>query len=169
MTTHRLLRYSTTWRYKAFNYLQETLVHETTTCCLPQYSTQAKTRSQEELFIHKMETSKEARSLHPHKVIAQEKLSQKGQQFTIKKSYLHDKEKTQYILLFYQLYNLVSYKLSLLYILDESVMITSWTHAIAKNGYLRGRLVWLNKPKSLRHTVFRSLSQVLGKLLRNHP
>ena len=47
------------------------------------------------------------------------------QQFIIKKSYLHDKEKTQYILLFYQLYNLVSYRLSLLYILDESVMITS--------------------------------------------
>jgi len=56
---------------------------------------------------------------------AQTKFTQKGQQLIIKKSYLHDKEKTQYILLFYQLYNTVSYRLSLLYILDELVMITS--------------------------------------------
>ena len=89
MTTHGLLRYSTTWRYKAFYYLQETLVHETTTCRLPQYSTQAETRSQEKLFIHKMETSKEAWSLHPHKAIAQAKLSQKGHNNSLSKSHIY--------------------------------------------------------------------------------
>ena len=39
-------------------------------------------------------------------------------------SYLHGKEKITYILLFYQLYNLVGHKFSFLYILDELVMVT---------------------------------------------
>ena len=38
-------------------------------------------------------------------------------------SYSHDKKKTQYILLFYQLYNLVSHRFSLIYIVDELVMV----------------------------------------------
>ena len=38
--------------------------------------------------------------------------------------YLQDKEKIQYILLFYQLYNLVGHRFSLLYILDKLVMVT---------------------------------------------
>ena len=50
-------------------------------------------------------------------------LPKRTQQFIIKKSYLHDKEKTQYILLFYQLYNLVSHRFSLIYIVDELVMV----------------------------------------------
>ena len=52
-------------------------------------------------------------------------LIKRTRQLIGKKSKLHGKEEIQYILLFYQLYNLVSYRLSLLYILDESVMITS--------------------------------------------
>jgi hypothetical protein len=41
-----------------------------------------------------------------------------------KMPYLHGKEKIQYILLFYQLYNLVGHRFSLLYILDELVKVT---------------------------------------------
>ena len=57
---------------------------------------------------------------------------------------LHDKGNTPYILLFYHLYNLVSHMLSLLNVLDKLVMVTLWTHTIAKNGYLRLRPIWLN-------------------------
>ena len=84
-----------------------------------------------------------------------------------KMSYSHDKKKTQYILLFYQLYNLVSHRFSLIYIVDELVMVAFWTHTIAKNGYLHRRPIWLNKPESLRYTIPRSFGQVLGKLLRS--
>ena len=52
-------------------------------------------------------------------------------------SYLHGKEKTQYTLLFYHLYNLVGHRLCLLNILDKLVMVTIRTHTIAKNCYLR--------------------------------
>jgi len=81
-------------------------------------------------------------------------------------SYLHGKEKIQYILLFYHLYNLVGHRFSLLYILVELIMVTFWTHTIAKNGYLCRRPIWLNKPEILRYTIPRSFGQLLGKLLR---
>ena len=42
-----------------------------------------------------------------------------------KKSYPHDKEKIQYILLVYQPYNLVGHRFHLLYKLDKLVMVTS--------------------------------------------
>src|SRR6185503_8186875 len=51
------------------------------------------------------------------------------------------KEKIQYILLIYQLYNLVGHRFRLLYKLDKLVMVTSRTHAIAKDTYLSPRLV----------------------------
>ena len=77
------------------------------------------------------------------------------------------KEKIQYILLIYQLYNLVGHRFRLLYKLDKLVMMTSRTLAIAKDTYLGPRPVRLDKTKGLRHTIPRSFSQVLGKLLRN--
>jgi hypothetical protein len=52
-----------------------------------------------------------------------------------------EKRKMQYILLIYQLYNLVSQRLRLLYKLDKLVMVTSRTHAIAKDTYLGTRPV----------------------------
>ena len=58
-----------------------------------------------------------------------------------KNSYLHGKEKIQYILLIYQLHNLVGHRLRLLYKLDKLVMVTSRTHAIAKDTYPSPRLV----------------------------
>ena len=82
-------------------------------------------------------------------------------------SYLHGKEKIQYILLFYHLYNLISYRLSFLDIFDELAMITLGTHAITKKGYLRQRLIGLNKSQSLRYIIPRSLGQVAGNLLRS--
>ena len=112
--------------------------------------------------------SKEAWSLHPHKVIAQAKFSQKNTAIYYQR-HIYMTRKRQYILLFHQFYNLISHRLSLFYVLGKLVMVTSRTHAIAKNSYLRGRPVWLNKAKNLRHTVPRSLSQVLGKSLRNPP
>ena len=59
-------------------------------------------------------------------------------------SYLHGKEKTQYTLLFYHLYNLVGHRLSLFNILDELAMVTLGTHAISKKGYLRRMPIGLN-------------------------
>ena len=79
-------------------------------------------------------------------------------------SYLHGKEKIQYILLFYQLYNLVGHRFSLLYILDKLVMVTFWTHTITKNGYLRWRPVWLYKTNSLRY-CWRCLSAKFDRQL----
>ena len=83
-----------------------------------------------------------------------------------KKSYPQDKEKIQYILLVYQLYNLVGHRFRLLYKLDKLVMVTSRTHAIAKDTYLGPRPVQFDKTESLRYTIPRSFSQVLSKLLR---
>jgi hypothetical protein len=54
-------------------------------------------------------------------------------------SYLHGKEKIQYILLLYHLYNLAGHRLSLFDILDEFVMVTFVTHSITAKGYLRRR------------------------------
>ena len=84
-------------------------------------------------------------------------------------SYLHDNQKTQYILLFYHLYNLISYRLGFLNIFDELAMITFGTHAITKKGYLRRRPIGLNKSQILRYIIFRSLGQVAGNLLRSIP
>ena len=75
------------------------------------------------------------------------------------------KEKIQYILLIYQLYNLVGHRFRLLYKLDKLVMITILTHAIAKDTYLGPRPVRFDKTKGLRYTIPRSFSQVIGKLL----
>ena len=47
-------------------------------------------------------------------------------------------------------------------------MITSPTHAIAKDTYLGPRPIRFDKTKGLRYTIPRSFGQVLGKLLRNH-
>ena len=80
-------------------------------------------------------------------------------------SYPHGKEKIQYILLVYQLYNLVGHRFRLLNKLDKLVMLTSRTHAITKDTYLGPRPVRFNKTKSLRYAIPRSFSQVIGKLL----
>ena len=77
------------------------------------------------------------------------------------------KKKTQYTLLVYQLYNLVGHRFRFLYKLDKLVMVTSRTHAIAKDTYLGPRPVRFDKIESLRYTIPRSFSQVLGKLLWN--
>jgi len=115
-----------------------------------------------------MEVKEETRSLHPHKMDNQEKFLQKEPVSPLtQKSYLHGKKKTQYILLVYQLYNLVGHRLRLLYKLDKLVMVTSRTHAIAKNTYLGPRPVRFDKTKGLSYTIPRSFGQVLGKLLRN--
>ena len=82
-------------------------------------------------------------------------------------SYPHDKEKIQYILLVYQPYNLVGHRFRLLYKLDKLVMLTSRTHAIAKDTYLGPRPVRFDKTKSLCYTIPGSFSQVFGKLLWN--
>ena len=73
----------------------------------------------------------------------------------------------QYILLIYQLYNLVGHRFRLLYKLDKLVVITSRTHAIAKDTYLGPRSIRFEKTKGLRYTIPRSFGPVLGKLLRN--
>jgi len=87
-----------------------------------------------------MEVKEETRYLHPHEMVNQEKFLQKELANSLtKKSYLHGKEKIQYILLIYQLYNLVGHRLRLLYKLDKLVMVTSRTHAIAKDTYLGPR------------------------------
>ena len=89
-----------------------------------------------------MEVKEETRSLHPHETVNQEKSKQKELNNSLtKKTYLHGKEKIQYILLNYQLYNLVSHRLRLLYKLDKLVIVTSRTHAIAKDTYLGPGLV----------------------------
>ena len=76
-------------------------------------------------------------------------------------------KKIQYILLIYQLYNLVGHRFCLLYKLDKLVMVTSRAHAIAKDTYLGPRPVRFDKTKSLRYAIPRSFGQVLGKLLWN--
>ena len=89
-----------------------------------------------------MEVKEETRSLHPYKTVNQEKFLQKElTNLLTKKLYLHGKEKIQYILLIYQLHNLVGHRLRLLYKLDKLVMVTSQTHDIAKDTYLGPRPV----------------------------
>ena len=109
-----------------------------------------------------MEVKEETQSLHPHKMDNQEKFLQKEPvSLLTEKSYLHGKKKTQYILLVYQLYNLVGHRLRLLYKLDKLVMVTSRTHPIAKDTYLGLRPVRFDKTKSLRYTIPRSISKYL--------
>ena len=74
--------------------------------------------------------------------------------------------KRQYILLFYQFYILISHRLSLFYKLGKLIMITSRTHAIAKDTYLGPRLVRFDKTKGLRYTIPRSTSITKEKNLR---
>ena len=75
-------------------------------------------------FIPKTEAKEETRSLSTHKMINQEKFSQKELDNSLaKKSYLHGKEKIHHTLLVYQLYNLIGHRFCLLYIL-ELVMVT---------------------------------------------
>jgi len=89
-----------------------------------------------------MEVKEETRSLHPHEMVNQGKFLQKELANSLtKKSYLHGRKKIQYILLVYQLYNLVDHRFCLLYKLDKLVMVTSQTHAIAKDTYLGPRPV----------------------------
>jgi len=89
-----------------------------------------------------MEVKEETRSLHPHETVNQEKSLQKELTNSLtKKTYLHGKEKIQYTLLIYQLYNLVGHRFCLLYKLDKLVMVTSRTHAIAKDTHLSPRTV----------------------------
>jgi len=115
-----------------------------------------------------MEVKEETRSLHQHKTVNQEKFSQKELTNSLTKKVIFTcKEKIQYILLIYQLYNLVGHRFRLLYKLDRLVMITSRTHAIAKDTYLGLRPVRFDKTKGLRYTIPRSFGQILGKLLRN--
>ena len=84
-------------------------------------------------------------------------------------SYLHDNQKTQYILLFYHLYNLISYRLGFLNIFDELAMITFGTHAITKKGDLCRTPIRLNMSKSLCDIASITLGQVVDDLLRNLP
>ena len=101
-------------------------------------------------------------------MVNQEKFLQKELANSLtKKSYPHGKKKIQYILLVYQLYNLVGHRFYLLYKLYKLVMVTSRTHPIAKDTYLGPRPVRFDKTKSLRYAIPRSFGQVLGKLLWN--
>ena len=112
-----------------------------------------------------MEVKKETRPLHPHKMVNQKVLSKRTCQFIDQK--VISTWQIQYTLLVYQLYNLIGHRFSLLYEFGKLDMITSRTHAIAKNTYLGPRPVRLDQTKSLRYTIPRSFSQVLGKLLRD--
>ena len=143
----RLLQYSTYGWDKFPIPPNNSIAHEISINRLLRYSIWKERTSQDEL---------------QHKTINQEKFFQRELANSLtKKSYPHSKEKIQYILLIYQLYNLVGHRLRLLYKLDKLVMVTSRTHAIAKDTYLSPRPVWLDKTKSLRYTIPWSISKYL--------